>query len=260
MFEMHDATFSYGDNTVLTRFSRRFEPGRLIAIAGANGAGKSTILKLLTGELKAASGHVLFRDHEVGQTKPAELAMYRAVLPQNSELSFPFTVHEVAGLGLSASGLDGVRKKHLIREALTSVDLGGYQARFYQQLSGGEQQRVQLARVLCQLLGSPIAEERKYLLLDEPVSSLDIRHQFETMQLARRYAQQGLGVIAVLHDLNLVSQFADEVVIMHEGCSIADGTPEQTLREDVLETAFGIRLQVKTEPGELRPHIMLPPV
>ena len=148
--------------------------------------------------------------------KPPELAAVRAVLPQATALSFPFTVREIVKLGLvgGRSGVAAGGADRLPEQALARVDLDGFSGRFYQELSGGEQQRVQLARVLCQVWAPVLDGKPRYLLLDEPVSSLDIKHQLIIMNIARDFARSGGGVIAILHDLNLTAMFADRIFVM----------------------------------------------
>jgi iron complex transport system ATP-binding protein len=127
---------------------------------------------------------------------------------------------------------------------LARVDLEHFGGRFYQELSGGEQQRVQLARVLCQVWSPVLEGEPRYLLLDEPVSSLDVKHQLLIMNVARDYARRGGGVIAVLHDLNLAALFADRILMMHKGRIAVSGTVAEVLTETTLASIFDCRLMV----------------
>ena len=145
--------------------------------------------------------------------KPWQAASMRAVLPQATALSFPFTVREIVRLGLigGRSGALPGEDERLPDRALARVDLDGFAGRFYQELSGGEQQRVQLARVLCQVWAPVLDGRPRYLFLDEPVSSLDIKHQLMIMNIARDFAKRGGGVVAILHDLNLTAMYADRV-------------------------------------------------
>ncbi|HXV30833.1 MAG TPA: ATP-binding cassette domain-containing protein, partial [Sinorhizobium sp.] len=178
------------------------------------------------------------------------------VLPQSTVISFPFTVREIVRLGLSAGSADAATHDRISEEALEAVDLAGFAGRFYQELSGGEQQRVQLARVLCQI-SAPLGDgEPRYLLLDEPVSSLDIRHQLTIMRLARRFCEQGGGVIAVMHDLNLTAMFADQMVMMKAGRIRARGVPKDVLTDDTMEAVFGCRMQVSVAPSRDIPFVL----
>ncbi len=247
MFELNDVTVAFGRSVIVEQTSRRFENNRFTAIVGPNGAGKSTLLKLLTGELKPTCGCVLFNDLDIAGQPAHLLAGYRAVLSQSNHLSFPFSVYEVTGLGLQGAAVDRKSRSRLIRQALEGVELSGYEGRLYQQLSGGEQQRVQLARVLCQLEASAAPDDKKFLFLDEPISSLDVRHQIKTLQIAKQYSRQGLGVVAVLHDLNLAARFADEVIVMRFGKCVADAAPKQAFTEDTLEYVFEVGFEVSAD-------------
>ncbi|MEM8688169.1 MAG: heme ABC transporter ATP-binding protein [Pseudomonadota bacterium] len=255
MFELKSASLNYGENTALWPYSRKFKPGRITVLIGANGAGKSTVMSLLTAERAPSSGAVFFQNRNLASWKVHELAQKRAVLPQRTHLSFPFTVYEVVGLGLMASTCPPYERKRLIGEMLARVDLADHRTRLYQQLSGGEQQRVQLARVLCQLEAFDGPVDERYLLLDEPVTSLDIRHQISTMEIARTYADQGLGVIAVLHDLNLAAHYADEVIVMREGRVLTDCAPAYAFDPDIIEEAFGVRPEIVDRGNGLTPFI-----
>ena len=179
------------------------ERGMVTVVAGPNGAGKSSLLKLLSREVEPTTGRVSLNGRAIGAYTSEELAHQRAVLPQASELSFPFTVLEVVRLGLLIRGTTGGDTTEIAREMLQTVDMLQFAHRFYHQLSGGERQRVHLARVLCQLASANTDLDQQFLLLDEPTSSLDLKHQIEVLRIAGRYAERGAGVLAILHDLNM---------------------------------------------------------
>lgn len=230
--------------------------GELTAIIGPNGSGKTTLMRALSNDI-AWTGEILINGAELKRLPAAELAARRAVLPQMSVLSFPFTVHEVVELGLRAgvAGAEVARGRNLVGEALEKVDLNGFGGRIYQELSGGEQQRVQLARVLCQIWAQADDGEPKWLLLDEPVSSLDIRHQLAIMDAAREHAGKG-GVIAVMHDLNLTAMYADRVYVLDGGRVVASGSPRQVLTAQTLSEVFGCALKVDAVPGDDVPFFL----
>lgn len=238
-------TVRLGRRPVLPGLDFTARPGRLTAIVGPNGSGKTTLLRALTGELPHG-GTVRLNGRDIARMKPWQLAAIRGVLPQATTLAFPFTVIEVVRLGLAA-GTAGADPSLPLR-ALARVDLAGFAGRFYNDLSGGEQQRVQLARVLTQVWEPVAAGEPRWLLLDEPVSSLDIGHQLTVMELARDYARAGGGVIAVMHDLNLTAMYADRIVLMHRGRIAAQGSPAEVLTDATLSAAYGCRLRVSTPP------------
>ena len=219
-------------------------PGEITAIIGPNGSGKSTLLKALSGDLPYA-GHVLINGQDCRRLKPWQVASLRAVLPQQTTLSFPFTVREVVALGLTGgrSGVSQSELEDLPERALARVDLAGFAGRLYQDLSGGEQQRVQLARVLCQVWLPVLEGQPRYLLLDEPVSSLDVKHQILVMRIAREFADGGGGVIAILHDLNLSAMFADRILAMRRGRMAAYGPPGEVLTDGRMSEVFDCALR-----------------
>ncbi|RVV98553.1 heme ABC transporter ATP-binding protein [Mesobaculum littorinae] len=242
-----DLTVEAGGRPILRGLDFTARSGALTAIVGPNGSGKSTTLKALTGDV-AHRGRITLDGRELAAIPPTELAARRAVLPQAASLSFPFTVLEVVRLGL-IDGLEAAQR-HLPHDALARVGLAGFEGRYYQHLSGGEQQRVHLARVLVQVWTPVTPEGRaRWLFLDEPVASLDIGHQIEVMTLARDYADAGGGVVAVMHDLNLTAMFADSVALITDGRCDAQGPPARVLTDDRLSRAYGCRLRLNTPPA-----------
>lgn len=256
MFELRDVSVSFGSRPILHGLSTRIEPGVLTVVAGPNGAGKSTVLKVLTGELAPNSGEAFFEGQRLAKMTPAAMAARRAVLPQSAQLNFPFTVLEVVRLGLETRrDLSPDARNQIARKSLERVDLSDFGGRHYQQLSGGEQQRVHLARVLCQL-GEPVVDGcPQFIFLDEPTSSLDIRHQISTLEIARGLARAGAGVLAVLHDLNLAAAFADRLLVMRAGQLYADGHPREVMTDALISDVFGIPLRVGHLPTGM-PYIL----
>ncbi|WP_315919717.1 heme ABC transporter ATP-binding protein [Mesorhizobium sp. SP-1A] len=257
MIEASNASVSIGATRIVSDVRFRALPGQVTTIVGPNGSGKSTLLKALCGDLRY-DGSITVDGREVASMKPVEAAGMRAVLPQAAVLAFPFTVHEVVRLGLvgGRSGALAGEAARLPERALAKVDLEGYAGRFYQELSGGEQQRVQLARVLCQVWAPVLGGRARFLLLDEPVSSLDIRHQLLVMDIARDFARRGGGVVAILHDLNLAAMYGDRIFAMHHGRLAAAGTPDEVLSDALIEKVFGCRLKVGQLPTDRVPFVL----
>lgn len=257
MLEARDVSVSIGGRRIVSATNLAAAPGEVTAIVGPNGSGKTTLLKALSGDLPY-EGRIAINGHDVAATPLWKLAQMRAVLPQATALSFPFTVREIVRLGIMGgrSGAVAGEDGRLPDRALAAVDLEGFAGRFYQELSGGEQQRVQLARVLCQVWAPVLEGAPRFLLLDEPVSSLDIKHQLIIMKIARDFAGRGGGVIAILHDLNLTAMFADNVLVMHKGRGAAAGTPREVLTDDTLERVFHVSLKVGALPGGGTPFVL----
>ncbi|WP_170552010.1 heme ABC transporter ATP-binding protein [Ruegeria atlantica] len=243
MLIVTDLSVQLGRRTILSNLFFSAQPGQVTAVVGPSGAGKSTLLAALTGDLDH-DGAVTLNGRDIARTSAAELSDIRAVLPQATPMSFPFTVLEVIRMGRMRRAMDDRIALH----ALTRVGLGGFEGRFYQELSGGEQQRVQLARVLVQVWQPTGPTGSRWLFLDEPVSSLDIGHQLQVMQIVRDFAASGGGVVMVMHDLNLTAMCADNVILLSGGQILSQGTPVDTLCDDLLSQAYGCRIAVNCAP------------
>jgi len=249
MLDARDIAVTLGRKQVLDGAFLHARAGEMTVIVGPNGSGKTTLLRAITGDL-AYRGTVTLDGESMAGLAPHILAERRAVLPQSSILAFPFTVHEVVRLGLIGRTALRADAAHLPARALERVGLAGYGARFFQELSGGEQARAQLARVLLQVWEPVQGGVPRWLFLDEPVAALDIGHQLQVMQLARRFAQAGGGVVAVMHDLNLTAMFADRVVLMLDGRVLAHGSVAEVLTDQNLSRAYGCQLRVSSLPPQ----------
>jgi iron complex transport system ATP-binding protein len=256
MITAKNLTVSLSGKTIVHGVALEAKAGQLTAIVGPNGSGKTTTMKAIAGELPS-KGEITINGHALGTLEPWQLAVKRAVLPQAATIAFPFTVREIVRLGLTVGpNRHAERIDAITSEALAAVDLSGFAGRYYQELSGGEQQRVQLARVLSQIWEPVLDGEPCFLMLDEPVSALDIRHQLTIMQLARRYCEGGGGVIAVMHDLNLTAMFADHMVMMRAGRIERSGPPAEVMTDDAMETVFGCRMRINGVPATGVPFVL----
>jgi iron complex transport system ATP-binding protein len=248
-----DLRVRLGRKEVLHGVDFAARPGEVTVIVGPNGSGKTTLMRALTGEVDY-TGRVEIGGRDIRAARGWELAARRAVLPQATTLAFPFTVAEVVRMGLmtGAHGDDPT----LPARALAEVGLAGHEGRFFQELSGGEQSRAHLARVLVQVW-QPVDEAGpRWLLLDEPVSSLDIAHQLDVMGIVASYAQRGGGVVAVMHDLNLTALYATRVALMKEGRLRAFGAPAQVMTDAILSDVYGCRLRVSAPPDGPAPFVL----
>ncbi len=234
--------------TLLRDVSLDVTPGEFVAIIGPNGAGKSTLLNALAGDRPLAAGEILLDGRPFAQWSKLELARRRAVLPQHSAVAFDFTGLQIAMLGLLAfRGILSERvMQALAEQALTETEALAFADRPYTVLSGGERQRIQLARVLAQCDADPTATP--FLLLDEPITGLDLSHQHAALASARRRADRGLGVLAVLHDLNMAARYADRVGIVEDGRVTNLGPARETLDPDRLSQVFATPI-VRIEAG-----------
>lgn len=256
-----------GRRRVLHGVDLRVEPGECVALVGPNGAGKSTLLAVMAGDLAPLRGRMCLDGRPLSEWSPRERACRRAMLPQASSLDFPFTVAEVVMLGRMPhfAGAERPADRAVVREALAQVGLTALADRPYPALSGGERQRVHLARVLAQvadpasadLAASDLTDIRpRYLLLDEPTASQDLRSRHVVLDCARRFADDGGAVLAVLHDLDAAARYADRLVLIADGRVLADGPPGAVLVPELLEAAYQIPLDVVRPPGHDHPVVI----
>lgn len=240
---------------LLRNISLEVEAGKVTTIVGPNGAGKSSLLKVLTGEIPPTAGDVYLNSRLLNQWSLLEKAQMLAVLPQHTLLNFSFTADEVVGLGRIPHQTGSAKDVEIVAEALELVDASYLQRRFYTQMSGGEKQRVQLARVLAQIW-QPSCLGEQFLVLDEPTSAFDLSHQKLTLDIVRQLAQKGVGVVMVVHDLNLAARCADNIVVIDGGVIAAQGSPEVVLTETLIDKVFGVKSIISEHPITKRPLVI----
>lgn len=230
-----------GNRDILTDVSLTLQPGEVLALAGPNGAGKSTLLKIMSGSDTAHKGTVSLNDQLLAEFPARELAQYRAVLSQKIVPGFDFTVREVVMMGRYPhfDGKPRPADEEAVEQAMESTGVTNFAQRSINSLSGGEQQRVHLARVLAQIWKAPNA----CLLLDEPANNLDLRHQHELLQLVSSLTDNGLAVLVVIHDINLAAQYASRVALLRKGKLVACDTPENVLTPNLLTKVFDMPMQ-----------------
>lgn len=239
-----------GERSLLHDVSLRLTPGEVHAVLGPNGAGKSTLLKALGGELRPQAGRIELNGQALDAMPPRERARHRAVLPQLDRLRFGFRAEQVVSMGRQPCLRHGpAREREIVLSALDAAGVRALAQRRYTMLSGGERARVQFARVLAQIW-EPLPSGPRYLLLDEPTASLDLAHQHRLMMTARRFAADGVGVLAVLHDPNLALRYADRVSLLRDGRVLAGGTPTAVMDAAHLHRLYGIEVDIIQVPGQ----------
>ncbi|MFO7173002.1 MAG: heme ABC transporter ATP-binding protein [Bacillota bacterium] len=245
-----------GGRPVLRGVSFRLVPGEVVALVGPNGAGKSTLLRCLSGTLRPGAGEVRLGGVPVHRLPPAHRARRIAVVAQELPGGFDFPVAEVVAMGrypyLGRWRREGPGDRAAVAAAMAATGVEHLAERPFTALSGGERQRVAIARAL--------AQEPEWLLLDEPANHLDLHHQGELFDLLVRLSQErGLGVVAVLHDLNLAALYSRRILMLHEGRLLADGPPAAVLTPRLLREVYGDRLAVGRHPALDRPLVALLP-
>jgi iron complex transport system ATP-binding protein len=246
--------FGYDRRVVLDGVGLTLAPGEIVGLIGPNGAGKSTLVRILAGILRPAAGTVQLAGRPLGDWSRAERARRLALVPQDPRVEFPYTVLEVVLMGrsphLPTLALPGAHDLAVARAALAALEVGELETRHMEELSGGERQRVFLARAL--------AQEPAALLLDEPTTHLDLRHQTQLHDVARERCRRGdVGVLTVLHDLNLAAAYCDRLILLAGGLVVREGRPADVLEAAVLERAFGTRVWVGQH-ATTRAPIVLP--
>ncbi len=256
-----DVALSYGQTVVLRDLSLDVREGEMVALLGRNGAGKSTLLRLLSGVMSPQQGTVRLDGAPISGLNRRAIARRLAVVPQQLQVPFAFTVREVAGLGRTAHvpflAAESARDRAAVANVLDLLDLTGLAERSYNTLSGGEQQRVALAMALCQLWRQP-----GILLLDEPTVHLDVAHQRDALRLVRGLhgdLEHGLTVVAAMHDLNMAALYFDRLLLLRDGHLHADGPPWAVLTAEAIRDVFGVDARIAPHPTVDAPHVTLLP-
>lgn len=229
---------------LLSDISLDVNAGEVLAIIGPNGSGKTTLLRAMVAEQALSTGSVSFRGKAITDWHSRELAQSLAVLPQKSVLNFPFTGREVVALARTPHNTGQKIDQRIVNQVLDYLDAGYLADRLYPRLSGGEQQRIQLARVLAQIwAGSDPsgAEQPRLLMLDEPSSYFDLAHQQMLVELVHQLAERSIAVVVVLHDINMAMACADRIAVLNCGRLVAFGKTDQVITPDLLESVFSVK-------------------
>lgn len=252
ILQVENLSVRYPARCALSAVSFGLNRGEVLALVGPNGSGKSSLLRAISGALPACEGRVLLAGQNVQQLRPAQRARQMAVVPQNALIPPAFTALETVLFGrtpyLNFLGQISSQDEQIARDSLTRVEALALADRRMGELSGGEQQRVLLARAL--------AQQTPILLLDEPTTHLDLKHQVGLLRLTRSLAHHdGLAALIVLHDLNLAAQYADRIALLNEGRLLALGAPASVFTSETLSTVYGLPLNVLTHPTQNHPLV-----
>ncbi len=251
-----NVSLTLGRQRVLDGISFTHEAGRVVALLGPNGAGKSSLLRIMSGEWRAGSGQVTLNGVDVQRWPMRDLASVRAVVPQLSTLDFPFTAAEVVMLGRIPHASGRRNDEAITSAALERVDAGHLAARLYTELSGGEKQRIHLARALAQVW-EPSAHGPRYLLLDEPGAAFDLANQQMLIELIHSFADSGVAVLVVMHDLNLAARAAHTMILLKAGRVAASGSPHEVMQPATIRAVFGVEANIGFHPGSGTPLAIL---
>jgi heme transport system ATP-binding protein len=240
---------------LLEDISLTLAPGEILGLAGPNGAGKTSLLQVMAGDLPLNSGKLLLGGRPPGDWPRRQLARQLAYLPQLSLLNFPYTVEEVVALGRTPHDTGAATDNDILEQVMAATDIAALRQRLYTQLSGGEKQRVQLARVFAQIWDAG-ASGGSLLLLDEPTTALDLSHQQLVLAAVRQLAARGCAVVLVIHDLNLIAGLADRLAVLRQGRLVARGTPAEVFTPELFREVFEVEVLIQPHPGREQPLVI----
>ena len=244
MLQATQIHFCIQKRPIVDQINLTLQAGEILAVLGPNGAGKSTLFKILAGDIPCKHGSIGYNGTPISSLTSRQLAEVRAVMPQHTTVNFPFTAKEVVELGLFSA--QSKNPSVLVREVMEATRTSHLKDAQFQRLSGGEKQRVQLARVLVQ-----IWEQKpfpRFLLLDEPTSSLDIAQQHAVLGILRQLTQRNIGILIILHELNLAAHYADRIVLLKDGLVTQCGPVREVLKEETLQQVFDHPIDILRHP------------
>ena len=235
---------------IIEDISLEISLGEVVSIIGPNGAGKSSFLNVLSGDIKPTSGSVSFDETNLKDISIQERSFMRSVMSQSQQIVYDFSVKEIIEMGWLDRGIASYSGnfKEAVMKVASECSVHDLLEQKFNTLSGGEQRRVHFARTLIQLWRPSNSHDPRYMFLDEPTANLDILHEQNLMKLVRSKAMEGIGILLILHDLNLAAKYSDKLVIFKNGSLIKSGSPEEVLQSKVLTEVYGLDMEVAKDP------------
>ncbi len=255
MLAVNCISYQHKQFKILDEISFSTGEGKLIAIVGPNGAGKSTFLSYIANEIDAKHNKTHFKDKNLTHWQKHILPFHKAKFSQHQPSDIPLTVEEIVLMGRYPYFQHSPQAEDVtaIEKWMEKTEITHLRQRGYQQLSGGEKQRVHIARIFAQLENE---FPNKLVLLDEPLNNLDVSHQFKLLQIIKEYTQEGNTVIMVIHDLNLASQYADEILLMCKGRVVKQATPDEVFQQDIISKVYNFPCTICQNPIDQKPLIL----
>ncbi len=242
----------YRSREVLKGINLELTAGKFVGIIGANGSGKTTLLKSISGYLKPFKGNVLINGEDIHKLSSTQRARRIGYLPQINSSGFAFKCYDIVMMGrfpyLKRFQREGKQDREIVKKTMVTTDTWCFRDRTITELSGGERQRVYIARLL--------AQKPEIILMDEPITYLDIKYQIEILELLRGLSKKGILVIVVLHDINLASQFCEEIIMLRNGRLVCRGKPENVLTAENTKKVFSVDVHVVDNPFTAKPYIV----
>ncbi len=235
---------------IIKDISLEISLGEVVSIIGPNGAGKSSFLNVLSGDIKPSSGSVSFDETNLKDISIQDRSFMRSVMSQSQQIVYDFSVKEIIEMGWLDRGIASYSGnfKEAVMKVASECSVHNLLEQKFNTLSGGEQRRVHFARTLIQLWRPSNSHDPRYMFLDEPTANLDILHEQNLMKLVRSKAMEGIGILLILHDLNLAAKYSDKLVIFKNGSLIKSGSPEEVLQSKVLTEVYGLDMEVAKDP------------
>jgi len=238
--------YEINNNKILKNVSLTIDTGKICSILGPNGSGKSTLVKLISGDIKPQNGFIFFNDRNLNDISIEDRAKIRSVMSQSQQIFFDFSVREIIEMGwIEENGMYSISD---INESLQKVakecEVYSLLDRRFNNLSGGEQRRVHFARTLIQLYNKIELNNKRYLILDEPTANLDLLHELKLIKKLKAKANEGFGVLVVLHDLNIAYNFSDQIALINNGEILHKGPPDDVISDEILTSIYRMPIKV----------------
>ncbi|WGV59901.1 ABC transporter ATP-binding protein [Brevibacillus brevis] len=240
MIEVRNVTKQYGSKNVVENVSVKIAKGKITSFIGPNGAGKSTLLSMISRLLTKDQGEVLIEGQEIGQTKSSELAKKISILKQSNHITVRLTIRELVSFGRFPYSQGNLTKEDwkYVDEAIQYLELTDIQHKYLDQLSGGQRQRAYIAMV--------VAQNTEYVLLDEPLNNLDMKHSVQIMKVLRRLVdEKGKTVVIVIHDINFASVYSDYIVALKDGKVVKEGTTDEIITQPILKDVYDMDIRIE---------------
>tara|TARA_B100000963_G_scaffold115477_1_gene100583 strand:- start:3552 stop:4322 length:771 start_codon:yes stop_codon:yes gene_type:complete len=248
--EVSSVSYLKNKKLILDEISFGIELGEILCILGPNGSGKSTLLNLISGNLSPTKGDIYIEGQNIKNISIEERAFIRSVMSQSQAIVFDFTVREIVEMGWLQRGLINFSRnfEEAFSRAINDAAIGDLIDKKFNILSGGEQRRVHFARTLLQSWRPSNSVEPKYLLLDEPTANLDIKHEQRLMKIVKKKAEDGIGVVVILHDINLAAKYSDKILILDSGTMKNFGKTFDVLNKEILEEVYDLPIEISDNP------------
>jgi iron complex transport system ATP-binding protein len=248
--DIKNLSWEVNSKKILDDISLSISSGEIITILGPNGAGKSSFLKIISGDLKCTEGQIYFDQSNLDDISIQDRSFIRSVMSQSQDVVYDFSTREIIEMGWLDRGISNYSEdfKKAIDQISEDCSVKNLLEQSFNTLSGGEKRRVHFARTLIQLWRPSGSDDPRYMFLDEPTANLDILHEQKMMKLIQKKRDEGLGILLILHDLNLAAKYSDQIALFDNGKLIDKGLPKTVLTEDTLSAVYGLKMNVEKNP------------